>query len=170
MDATAKASATPGVSKEEAKVENKLKRPLSKAEDKNEQAKKRRKEEEEELDPEELDRQRIRHLLTLFTPEQMRRYEHFRRSHFNRKKVKKIIQSVSSLPVSDEMSIAMGGVAKIFAGELIETARLIMEKNNLEGPIRPSQVLSAYAELKRSNPEVLPPGANGLRKGRLLRR
>mmetsp|Transcript_32375 Transcript_32375/g.39848 ORF Transcript_32375/g.39848 Transcript_32375/m.39848 type:complete len:247 (-) Transcript_32375:632-1372(-) len=128
-------------------------------------------ENEDVFDPEEKERQRIRALLTLFTPEQMRRYEHFRRSHFNRKKVKKIMQDVSGCSVNDELAIAMGGAAKIFAGELIESARLIMEKAEEDrGPIRPSHVLSAYAQIKREDPELLPPGAIGLRKRKLLRR
>ena len=49
------------------------------------------------------------------------------------------------------MAIALGGVAKIFAGEVIEAARAIMEKDEEElGPIRPSHVRRALRQVKSS--------------------
>lgn len=47
------------------------------------------------------------------------------------------------------MAISLGGVAKIFAGEVIEAAREIMEKEDEKlGPIRPSHIRKALRKVK----------------------
>jgi len=98
---------------------------------------------------EERDRQRLGALLSTFSDEQMQRYESFRRSHFAQAKVKKLIQRVSGLKggVSSELAVAMGGIAKIFAGELIEYAREDM--GDFNGPIHPLHIRNAFRRLKK---------------------
>ncbi len=94
----------------------------------------------------EEDRQRLSALLSTFSKEQMHRYESFRRSHLDRRKVKALVKDVSGAKVSDELAVAMGGIAKIFAGELIELAREDM--GNFSGPIHPLHIRNAYRKLR----------------------
>lgn len=50
------------------------------------------------------------------------------------------------------MAISMGGVAKIFAGELVEAAReLRQESGEKNGPLKPSDIRRAYRKLKASS-------------------
>jgi transcription initiation factor TFIID subunit 11 len=105
---------------------------------------------EDELKPRygdnEEDRQRLSALLSTFSKEQMHRYESFRRSHLDRRKVKALVKEVSGAKVSDELAVAMGGIAKIFAGELIELAREDM--GDFTGPIHPLHIRNAYRKLR----------------------
>jgi hypothetical protein len=55
--------------------------------------------------------------------EQLMRFEFFVRSHLSRSAVKELVEKTISnkYPVSDEMAIVVGGLAKLYIGELIET-------------------------------------------------
>ncbi len=64
--------------------------------------------------------------LDTMSEEQLTRFEYYVRSHLSRTKVENIISStLSSInkggQVSSEMSIVVGGLAKLFLGELMET-------------------------------------------------
>jgi len=99
-------------------------------------------------EPDEEERKRLAAILASFSEEQMDRYETFRRSQFSKPKVKKLIQHVTGGKggVSDEVVIALSGVSKIFAGELIEMAKEDM--NDFKGPIHPLHIRNAYRKLK----------------------
>jgi len=99
-----------------------------------------------ELD-EEDDRKRIASLLETFTHEQMERYESFRRSHFDKYKVKAVMKKTSDPKVNDQVAVAMGGVAKVFAGELIELAR--QDMNDFKGSIHPFHIRNAFRKMKQ---------------------
>mmetsp|Transcript_18049 Transcript_18049/g.29277 ORF Transcript_18049/g.29277 Transcript_18049/m.29277 type:complete len:186 (+) Transcript_18049:303-860(+) len=102
--------------------------------------------EETEEQKEEHERQRLSALLATFTPEQMKRYESFRRSHLDKRKVKKLITNVSGIKVvPDELAVALGGIAKVFAGELIELAREDM--NDTQTAIHPRHIRNAFRKL-----------------------
>jgi hypothetical protein len=103
----------------------------------------------------------------------MNRYAKFKESSLeNRKKarstqkiecprIKKIVQSVlgENMQISNTIQIAMHGIAKIYAGELIEEAKCIMveeEENNAKetnkigakyGPIRPRHLREARRKI-----------------------
>ncbi|KAH9292002.1 hypothetical protein KI387_042807, partial [Taxus chinensis] len=62
--------------------------------------------------------ERFTAILKKFTPEQMERYESFRRSGFQKANMRR---NIAGCPVSMPMTIVMSGVAKMFVGELIET-------------------------------------------------
>lgn len=60
---------------------------------------------------------------------QLTRFEFFVRSHLNRGKVKKVLQAAASqYMVTDDMAIVAGGLAKLFVGELVETALDVMRE------------------------------------------
>ncbi|KAA8544664.1 hypothetical protein F0562_019489 [Nyssa sinensis] len=65
-------------------------------------------------------------ILSQFTEEQMSRYESFRRSGFQKANMKRLLASITgSAKISVPMTIVVSGIAKMFIGELVETARMI---------------------------------------------
>lgn len=88
-------------------------------------------------------------ILSQFTEEQMSRYESFRRSGFQKSNMKKLLVSVTgSQKISVPMTIAVSGIAKMFVGDIVETARLVMTERKDSGPIRPCHIREAYRRLK----------------------
>ncbi|XP_073015231.1 transcription initiation factor TFIID subunit 11-like isoform X3 [Primulina eburnea] len=88
-------------------------------------------------------------LLAKFTDEQMSRYESFRRSGFQKSNMKRLLTSlIGSAKISVPMTIVVSGIAKMFVGELIETARMVMSERKETGPIRPCHIREAYRRLK----------------------
>ncbi|XP_052188204.1 transcription initiation factor TFIID subunit 11 [Diospyros lotus] len=88
-------------------------------------------------------------ILSRFTGEQMSRYESFRRSGFQKANMKRLLSSITgSAKISVPMTIVVSGIAKMFVGELVETARIVMAERKESGPIRPCHVREAYRRLK----------------------
>ncbi|XP_030546539.2 transcription initiation factor TFIID subunit 11 [Rhodamnia argentea] len=88
-------------------------------------------------------------ILSQFTVEQMNRYESFRRSGFQKATMKRLLVSITgSQKVTMPMTIVMSGIAKMFVGEIVETARIVMSERKESGPIRPCHIREAYRRLK----------------------
>ncbi|KMT15906.1 hypothetical protein BVRB_3g055930 [Beta vulgaris subsp. vulgaris] len=88
-------------------------------------------------------------ILYQFTEEQMSRYESFRRSGFQKSNMKRLLVSLTgSQKISIPMTIVVSGIAKMFVGELIETAKLVMAERKDSGPIRPCHIRESYRRLK----------------------
>lgn len=88
-------------------------------------------------------------ILSQFTEEQMSRYESFRRSGFQKSNMRRLLTSITgSQKISIPMTIVVSGIAKMFVGELIETARIVMMERKESGPIRPCHIREAYRRLK----------------------
>ncbi|KAF8696023.1 hypothetical protein HU200_036905 [Digitaria exilis] len=88
-------------------------------------------------------------ILSQFTEDQMNRYESFRRSGFQKSNMKRLLASITgSQKISIPTSIVVSGIAKMFVGELIETARIVMSERKDSGPIRPCHIREAYRRLK----------------------
>ncbi|KQK09195.1 transcription initiation factor TFIID subunit 11 [Brachypodium distachyon] len=88
-------------------------------------------------------------LLSQFTEDQMNRYESFRRSGFQKSNMKKLLASITgSQKISMPTTIVVSGIAKMFVGEVIETARIVMTERKDSGPIRPCHIREAYRRLK----------------------
>ncbi|XP_071717088.1 transcription initiation factor TFIID subunit 11-like [Rutidosis leptorrhynchoides] len=92
---------------------------------------------------------KMQSILSQFTEEQMSRYESFRRSGFQKAVMKRLLGSITgSNKISMPMTIVVSGIAKIFVGELVETAKVVMTERQETGPIRPCHVREAYRRLK----------------------
>ncbi|KAF0916876.1 hypothetical protein E2562_014615 [Oryza meyeriana var. granulata] len=75
-------------------------------------------------------------ILSQFTEDQMNRYESFRRSGFQKSNMRKLLASITgSQKISLPTTIVVSGIAKMFVGELIETARIVMTERNDSGPL-----------------------------------
>lgn len=92
---------------------------------------------------------KMQSILSQFTEEQMSRYESFRRSGFQKSNMKRLLASITgSAKISVPMTIVVSGIAKMFIGELVETARIVMAERKESGPIRPCHIREAYRRLK----------------------
>eukprot|EP00252_Welwitschia_mirabilis_P021237 TRINITY_DN5379_c0_g1_i1.p1 TRINITY_DN5379_c0_g1~~TRINITY_DN5379_c0_g1_i1.p1 ORF type:complete len:212 (+),score=46.51 TRINITY_DN5379_c0_g1_i1:362-997(+) len=98
------------------------------------------------VDPDKVER--FTTILSQLTPDQMNRYESFRRSGFQKANMRRVLQSIAGCPISLPMTIVMSGVAKTYVGELVETSRVVMTERNETGPIRPCHIREAYRRLK----------------------
>ncbi|ORE02574.1 TAFII28-domain-containing protein [Rhizopus microsporus var. microsporus] len=91
-------------------------------------------------------------LLENFSPEQLQRYEAYRRSALNRTNVKRLVSQVLNQQCSQTMAFVVAGFAKVYVGEIIEKARDVMEEWNDTGPIRPEHLREAHRRyLKESS-------------------
>lgn len=97
-------------------------------------------------DPDKIDK--FTTVLAQLTPDQMNRYESFRRAGFQKANMRRVLQSIAGCPISIPMTIVMSGIAKMFVGELVETGRMVMTERNERGPIRPCHIREAYRRLK----------------------
>ncbi|XP_020576271.1 LOW QUALITY PROTEIN: transcription initiation factor TFIID subunit 11-like [Phalaenopsis equestris] len=89
-------------------------------------------------------------ILAQFSPEQMSRYESFRRSGFQKSNMRRLLAAiVGSQKISVPMTIVGSGIAKMFVGELVETGRIVMRERKESGPLRPCHIREAYRRLRR---------------------
>lgn len=98
-------------------------------------------------DPDKLTKMQT--ILSQFTEEQMSRYESFRRSGFQKSNMRRLLTSITGNPkISMPVTIVVSGIAKMFVGDLVETARAVMNERKETGPIRPCHIREAYRRLK----------------------
>jgi transcription initiation factor TFIID subunit 11 len=94
------------------------------------------------------ERERTAKLLQKFTPEQLRRYEAFKRSKFQFSAIKKVMAHAANVPTNQAMQIVMAGITKLYVGDLVENSKLIMQEWGDTGPIQPKHLKEAYRRLQ----------------------
>lgn len=97
------------------------------------------------------ERLKMQVLVSNFTEEQLNRYEMYRRAAFPKAAIKRLMQSISGTSISQNVVIAMSGIAKVYAGELVETALDAREQWSETGPIQPKHVREAVRRLRLKN-------------------
>lgn len=100
------------------------------------------------LEAEEDEKEKMQILWSQFTEEQLNRYEMFRRSTFPKASIKRLMQSISGSSVSQNVVIAMSGIAKVFVGEMVEEALKIQKRYGESGPVEPKHLREAYRVIK----------------------
>uniref|UniRef100_A0A8D8WJT0 Transcription initiation factor TFIID subunit 11 n=1 Tax=Cacopsylla melanoneura TaxID=428564 RepID=A0A8D8WJT0_9HEMI len=112
-----------------------------KSEEAREEAKKKKEMEEEE-------RERMQVLVSNFTEDQLDRYEMYRRAAFPKAAIKRLVQTISGGSVSQNVVIAMSGIAKVYVGEIVEQALDVMEQQGESGPLQPKHLREAIRVIK----------------------
>ncbi|CAB0018294.1 unnamed protein product [Nesidiocoris tenuis] len=120
-----------------------------------------KKKEKSKKELEEEEREKMQVLVSNFTEDQLNHYEMFRRAAFPKAAIKRLMQTLTGTSISQNVVIAMSGIAKVFVGEIVEEALDVMEFWGETGPLQPKHIREAVRRLRKKgaipNCRVKPP-------------
>ncbi|PAA60919.1 hypothetical protein BOX15_Mlig032859g3, partial [Macrostomum lignano] len=104
------------------------------------------------------ERKRLQALISHFSEEQLNRFEKYRRAAFAKASVKRLITQASGVSqVSQNVVIAVAGIAKVYVGEIVEEALNVRQRLGDVGPLQPRHIREAERLLSRRDGQSLLP-------------
>jgi len=95
------------------------------------------------------ERERMQLLVSSFTEDQLDRYAMYRRGALPKATIKKVMQTITGTSVGHNVVIAMAGIAKVFAGEVVEEALKNLEDSGEGGqPLKPKHLREAVRKMR----------------------
>jgi len=95
------------------------------------------------------ERERMQLLVSSFTEDQLDRYAMYRRAALPKATIKKVMQTIAGTSVGHNVIIAMAGIAKVFAGEVVEEALKTLDEMGESGqPLRPKHLREALRRMR----------------------
>ena len=96
------------------------------------------------------DREKMVAMLRYFTPEQMDRYECFRRSSLPKPVLRRLFQTITGTMLNPNGLIVLSAVGKMFVGELVETARHVADEEGVSDleELKPVHIREAHRRLE----------------------
>ena len=88
------------------------------------------------------------------TPEQLERFEHWKRSKISRAGMRRLMTDILGSS-TERGAIVLAACAKMFVGDLVESAREGMNAAGQEGPIEPAHLRRALRKAQREG--TMPP-------------
>lgn len=119
-----------------------------KEKDKKEKEKKDKEKEERRKE----ERTKMQILVSNFSESQLNRYEMFRRASFPKAAIRRLMQSLTGTSISQNVCIAMAGIAKYYVGEIVECALDIRDQCEESGPLTPSHIREAARRVHAKSP------------------
>ncbi|KAM0684807.1 transcription initiation factor TFIID subunit 11, partial [Conglomerata obtusa] len=80
---------------------------------------------------------RLQRIIDNMTPEELLRYEDFRRAGFNKNGIRKLINGILGQACNLNFIISVSGIAKVFVGEVVEKALEVQKEWNDVGALKP---------------------------------
>uniref|UniRef100_A0A2K5JRV7 TAFII28-like protein domain-containing protein n=1 Tax=Colobus angolensis palliatus TaxID=336983 RepID=A0A2K5JRV7_COLAP len=106
---------------------------------------------EKKVDEDEIQKMQIlplRPAVSSFSVEQLNHYEMYCYSLFPKAAIKRLIQSISSTSMSQNVVIAVSGLSKVFVWEVVEEALDVCQKWGEMPPLQPKHMREAVRKLK----------------------
>jgi len=98
---------------------------------------------------EQEEREKMQLLVSSFTEDQLDRYAMYRRAALPKATIRKIMMNITGTSVGHNVVIAMAGIAKVFAGEVVEEALQTLDDNGESGqPLKPKHLREALRKMR----------------------
>ena len=97
---------------------------------------------------EEVRAQKLAAALKMMSPSERHRFEHFCRSRFSLSAIKQLLADLHGVKSTPTMAVVVAGLAKLYVGEIVETARSAMEAHGEVGAIQPRHLREAHRTVR----------------------
>ncbi|MBW0524674.1 hypothetical protein O181_064389 [Austropuccinia psidii MF-1] len=91
-----------------------------------------------------INKNKLKILVEHFDAQQMDRFSEYRNSGFSKGNVKKLANSILQQSVSERVTIAIRGFAKVFVGHIVEQALEVQKRRGGSGPLTQHDLKEAY--------------------------